>query len=82
MPGYHGKLIDFEHPEKNTFHAINQFRVETPGCVKKFIIPDIVLFVNGIPLVVCRRSLSKGEPFGASEITKRDAQQYPMIAEY
>jgi type I restriction enzyme, R subunit len=33
------------------FHAINQFRVDTPGCVKKFIIPDIVLFVNGIPLV-------------------------------
>lgn len=46
------KLIDFEHPEKNIFHAINQFRIDTPGCVKNFIIPDIVLFVNGIPLVV------------------------------
>ncbi len=46
------QLIDFEHPERNRFHAINQFRVETPGCVKKFIIPDIVLFVNGLPLVV------------------------------
>jgi len=46
------KLIDFAHPERNQFHAINQFRVDTPGCVKTFIIPDIVLFVNGIPLVV------------------------------
>ena len=46
------KLIDFEHPEKNVFHAINQFRIDTPGCVKNFIIPDIVLFVNGMPLVV------------------------------
>ncbi|MDQ8199381.1 HsdR family type I site-specific deoxyribonuclease [Pelagicoccus enzymogenes] len=46
------KLIDFEHPERNQFHAINQFRVDTPGCVKSFIIPDIVLFVNGIPLVI------------------------------
>lgn len=46
------KLIDFHHPEKNQFHAINQFRIDTPGCVKSFIIPDIVLFVNGIPLVV------------------------------
>lgn len=46
------KLIDFEHPERNTFHAINQFRIDTPGCVKQFIIPDLVLFVNGIPLVV------------------------------
>lgn len=46
------KLIDFAHPERNTFHAINQFRIDTPGCVKSCIIPDIVLFVNGIPLVV------------------------------
>lgn len=46
------KLIDFAHPERNQFHAINQFRVDTPGCVKSCIIPDIVLFVNGIPLVV------------------------------
>jgi type I restriction enzyme R subunit len=46
------KLIDFAHPERNQFHAINQFRLDTPGCVKTCIIPDIVLFVNGIPLVV------------------------------
>jgi len=46
------KLIDFDNPEKNTFHVINQFRLDTPGCVKQFIIPDIVLFVNGLPLIV------------------------------
>ena len=46
------RLIDFAHPERNSFHAINQFRIDTPGCVKGFIIPDIVLFVNGLPLVV------------------------------
>ena len=46
------KLIDFEHPERNHFLAINQFRVDTPGASKDFIIPDIVLFVNGLPLVV------------------------------
>ena len=46
------QLIDFRHPERNVFHAINQFRIDTPGCVKTCIIPDIVLFVNGIPLVV------------------------------
>lgn len=46
------RLIDFRTPENNQFHAINQFRIDTPGCVKAFIIPDIVLFVNGIPLAV------------------------------
>lgn len=44
-------VIDFDHPERNDFFAINQFRVDLPGG-KTFITPDIVLFVNGIPLVV------------------------------
>ncbi len=46
------RLIDFHKPENNQFHAINQFRIDTPGCVRAFIVPDIVLFVNGIPLAV------------------------------
>lgn len=46
------RIIDFEHTENNHFLAINQFRIDTPGCVKQFILPDIVLFVNGLPLVV------------------------------
>lgn len=46
------KLIDFDRPECNDFLAINQFRIDTPGGVKSRIIPDIVLFVNGLPLVV------------------------------
>lgn len=44
-------LIDFDHPERNDFLVINQFRVDLPGG-KTFITPDMVLFVNGIPLVV------------------------------
>jgi type I restriction enzyme R subunit len=46
------RLIDFQHSERNRFIAINQFRIDTPGRVKDCIIPDIVLFVNGLPLVV------------------------------
>ncbi len=51
------RLIDFRTPENNQFHAVNQFRIDTPGCVKAFIIPDIVLFVNGVPLgvVECKK---------------------------
>jgi type I restriction enzyme R subunit len=45
------KIIDFDHPEQNDYLAINQFRVNVPGG-KTFISPDIVLFVNGIPVVV------------------------------
>lgn len=46
------KIIDFNNPKNNRFLAINQYRINTPGCVKTCIIPDIVLFVNGIPLSV------------------------------
>lgn len=36
----------------NDFTAINQFRINTPGTAKPFIIPDIVCFVNGLPWIV------------------------------
>ncbi|MBD2777195.1 type I restriction endonuclease subunit R [Iningainema sp. BLCCT55] len=45
------RYIDFDHPERNDFLIINQFRVDVPGG-RTYIVPDIVLFVNGIPLVV------------------------------
>ena len=60
------QLIDFAHPERNVFHAINQFRIDTPGCVKSCIIPDIVLFVNGIPVVVIEAKI--GDPNTANPL--------------
>ncbi|MCX3287482.1 HsdR family type I site-specific deoxyribonuclease [Streptomyces sp. NEAU-H22] len=47
------RFIDFDNPSNNDFLAISQFRVDEPGGqAKKFVAPDVVLFVNGIPLVV------------------------------
>ncbi len=43
------RLVDFEHPEKNEFLAINQFTVIEDRHDRR---PDIVLFLNGLPLVV------------------------------
>ncbi|KQC11929.1 MAG: DEAD/DEAH box helicase [Desulfuromonas sp. SDB] len=43
------KLIDFSNPEKNEFLAVNQFTVIENNNNKR---PDIILFINGIPLVV------------------------------
>ncbi len=59
-------LIDFARPERNLFHAINQFRIDTPGCVKSCIIPDVVLFVNGLPLVVVEAKV--GDPNTANPL--------------
>ena len=45
--------IDRDHPGYNTFRAVSQFALECPaGRADRTIIPDIVLFVKGIPLVV------------------------------
>jgi type I restriction enzyme R subunit len=46
------RLIDFRNWDKNSFIAINQFRLLTPGASRTGIIPDIVLFLNGLPVVV------------------------------
>lgn len=46
------KLIDFENWEANSFIAINQFKIITPDSPREGIIPDIVLFVNGLPVIV------------------------------
>ena len=48
------QYLDFEHPERNDFLVVNQFRVDPPWAAggRDYIVPDLVLFVNGIPLVV------------------------------
>jgi type I restriction enzyme R subunit len=47
------QFIDWEQPERNEFLVVNQFRVDEPGGQgHRYIAPDLVLFVNGIPLVV------------------------------
>lgn len=49
------QYIDWDHPERNTFTVCSQYRVDCPPGYqtgKAFIVPDLVLLVNGIPLVV------------------------------
>lgn len=61
LPGWDGgrgqtvQYIDWDHPERSEFTVVNQYRVDCrPGFAtgKAFIVPDLVLLVNGIPLVV------------------------------
>ncbi len=58
---YTMRYIDWEHPENNVFHVTEEFTVTRAGSNDTYR-PDIVLFVNGIPLVVieCKRPDIKG----------------------
>ncbi len=42
------KLIDFEHPENNTFTAVSQMWIQGMVYWRR---PDIIIFINGLPLV-------------------------------
>ncbi|OJV69607.1 MAG: DEAD/DEAH box helicase, partial [Burkholderiales bacterium 64-34] len=43
------RLIDWAHPEKNEWWAVNQFTIKGAHKTRR---PDIILFVNGLPLVL------------------------------
>ena len=47
------KLIDFEAPENNDFLAVTQLWIQSTGAAAKvgYRRPDILLYVNGLPLV-------------------------------
>ena len=58
---YTMRYVDWEHPENNVYHVTEEFSVTRTGSSDTYR-PDIVLFVNGIPLVVieCKRPDIKG----------------------
>ncbi|MEO8034833.1 MAG: type I restriction endonuclease, partial [Acidobacteriota bacterium] len=49
VAGSQAKIIDFENPHDNDWLAVNQFTVAEGQHARR---PDIVLFVNGLPLGV------------------------------
>lgn len=51
-------LVDFDRLENNRFVVTNQLRVRGPG--DKISIPDVVFYVNGVPLVVLEAKSSIG----------------------
>ena len=49
LPKQHVAYIDFKNPETNIFRVVNQFTFTERGIERR---PDILLFVNGIPLCI------------------------------
>lgn len=68
---YTVKLIDFLNPEKNEFHVVNQYTIIEYKNKR----PDVLIFVNGIPLVL----------FELKNITNEDAtveNAYKQVKNY
>ena len=76
LPGWDGgrgqtiRYIDWDTPASNRFTVINQYRVACPpgfNSAKAFIVPDLVLLVNGVPLVLVEcKSPSIPEPLASA----------------
>ncbi len=49
IAGDHVRLIDFDNPDANNWLAVNQFTVIEGQNNRR---PDIVVFVNGLPLAI------------------------------
>ena len=49
IAGAQARVIDFEDPENNDWLAVNQFTVSEGQHTRR---PDVLIFVNGLPLVV------------------------------
>ncbi|WP_344790669.1 type I restriction endonuclease subunit R [Gryllotalpicola daejeonensis] len=42
-------LVDFEHPERNDWLAVNQFSIKENGKTRR---PDVLVFLNGVPVAL------------------------------
>lgn len=58
------RLVDFEKPENNDFAVVNQYTYIENGNNRR---PDIILFVNGLPLVLMELKSPAKEDAGAED---------------
>jgi len=66
------ELIDFKNPSNNVFKFVNQFEIK--GLARR--IPDIVVFVNGLPLVVIEFKSAMREETNIYEAYKQLVTRY------
>ena len=73
------RFVDFTHRDNNHFTALCQFKVRILG-TEHHIIPDIVLFLNGLPVVVieCKSPKVKDAiPYAIDQMLRYSEQRGP-----
>lgn len=68
------RLIDFEHPEKNTYHCTAEFTCKRDQDEFR---PDITLFINGIPLVLIEVKKPNNHGGIVAESDRMNRQRFP-----
>jgi len=80
------KLVDFKNPENNEFLAANQFSIEYQYQSAQYRRPDLVIFVNGLPIAVFEfknfnANETAKEAFDDHRIKKEDIPQLYIYAQ-
>jgi len=82
LPSLHIALIDFENEENNIFKVVNQYSVQGSALRR----PDLLLFINGIPLCICEfKSAIKEETTivdAWTQVTVRYRRDIPELLKY
>jgi len=76
MRSFNINFIDWKNIENNVFHVVEEFSVERENA-KKHAIPDIVIFVNGIPfgVIECKKA-SRSMIEGISQMIRNQGKDY------
>ncbi len=78
----HISYIDYQTPENNTFKVINQYSVQGERLRR----PDVLLFINGIPLAICEFKTAIEEDKTThdawEQITIRYCRDIPKLMKY
>lgn len=73
---YNIRYVDWQEPRNNVFHVVAEYSVErskSTACA----IPDIILFVNGIPFAVIEnKSPEEGVQQGISQMLRNQCEDY------
>lgn len=76
------RLLDWARPERNEWLAVNQFSIKGPHHTRR---PDIILFVNGLPLVLIELknpSDQNADVWKAYEQIQTYKEQIPDVFQY
>lgn len=68
------KLVDYEHPENNTYHCTAEFTCKRDEDEFR---PDITLFVNGLPLVFVEVKKPNNAGGMVAEAERMNKQRFP-----
>lgn len=74
------RYVDWEHPENNIFHVTAEYAVERHRS-DETVRPDVVLFVNGIPLAVieCKAPAEDLEQAISQQIRNQSVEYIPQL---